>query len=311
MKRFHLIDTSGNAEAIQQEAVCKTAALIALKYGEMGNNRMGYKHDRIVEFWEHGAPFPSKNDFEKYAKLPQIKWYIHNKIKDSIKNHLLLKDDFLWSADFLQGLLSHCKIHWNKRRYPSCDWSNNGIITEIIKSCPFSGRLTEGAKVKWSGVSALYLPYSSDAIDFMTGAMCGLKLVTENGQEYAKMNHMSAPYFQEWGIPIEKEYGSSYFISPMWPALFVSRMPNNVGKKWINLKHACKVNLYAPVLWKTYVNNEFPVKGIPYLKSRRTIFYQFGKEEGAMGKIERLRVDCGLTELDNRIGAIVKEWKIV
>jgi hypothetical protein len=308
MKHFHLIDTSGGIEPIQQEAVCKTAALIALKYGEMGNNRTGYSHDRIVEFWEHGTPYPSKNDFEKYAKVPQIKWYIHNKVNN------VLQDDGLWSSDFLHGLLSHGKISWNKRRYPSFEWFNNSVITKLLRSCPFSGRILEckcdnQIKAEWSGVPALYLPYSVDGIDFMTGAMCGLKLAIKDGQEYAQMTKRAVSYFKKWGIPIEKEQGPSYFISPMWPALFAPRMPNDIGKTWTNLKHACNVNLYAPVLWKTYVNNEFPVKGIPYLKSRRTIFYQFGKEEGAMGKIERLRVDCGLTELDNRIGAIVKEWK--
>ena len=87
-------------------------------------------------------------------------------------------------------------------------------------------------------------------------------------------------------------------------------MPNE-SKKWLNIKKAFNVNIYAPILWKTYINNKFTVDGIPYLKARRSIYYEFKCDDGAMHRLDMLRVDKACTELDNRVRQVVKEWSVL
>ena len=116
------------------------------------------------------------------------------------------------------------------------------------------------------------------------------------------------PYFKSWGIPVEEKLEDRYLTSPIWPALFVKHMPAELSDKWLNLKKACNANIYAPILWKTYMNNDFRADGIPYLKCRRRIYYEFKCAEGAMTRLNNMRVEKNLTILDNRIREIVKEW---
>ena len=76
----------------------------------------------------------------------------------------------------------------------------------------------------------------------------------------------------------------------------------------MSLKNPYNADIYTPILWKTYVNNNFITKGIPFLKSRRYIYYHFGCDEGAMKYLNKLRVGMDLTELDNKIREVVKKW---
>lgn len=303
MKKYHLIDIDHNRDAIRQDSIYEVASQIALKYGCRGNRGENYTYDRIREFWKYEDPCPSLREFRDAVKVSTIKWYIRNKT---------VVDYPIWNADFLHGVAAHCKIIWNKKHFPSCDWYSNEDITNLFQSCPYGGEIVKSnniARHRWVRVPSLYLKYSEDSISFMAGVMAGLKKINIDDENYALVNERILPLLKKWGIPIDiTKFPRLYLISPIWPALFARYMPENVSQKWLNLKKAHKVDVYAPILWKTYVNGIFPVDGIPYLKSKRTIYYDFKCEEGAMDKLDKLRVEKNLTVLDNRIKEVVQIW---
>lgn len=305
MKKYHLLDYDHNSLAVKQDRVYRTASQIVLKYGAVGVARLGYTDERIREFWEYDDDIPSPKYFERRIKYPNVKWYIHNKIKPNYP---------IWSADFLHGLISHCKIRWNRRSFPSCEWCNNKDITTLLQVSPFGGKMfmpENNARHRWMNVPALCLKFDDTTVSFAAGLMAGLKKVERNGTSYAMFYQKALPYFKKMGIPIEGECGQgAYLISPFWPALFIDHMPLGLYQKWMEVKRPCNADIYAAILWKTYVGNDFVTDGIPYLQSRRTIYYEFECEEGAMKKLEKMRVEKNLTELDSRVKTVVQEWSI-
>lgn len=309
MKKYHLLDLNHNSKVAKQDRIYRTASQIALKYGDMGRGRCKNNWNHVREFWEYDEPYPTLSYLSRYVRISSIKWYIYNKIE--IK-------DLIWSADFLHGLISHARVIWSKIRFPSCEWFNNKEIANLLSTCPFGGKIVETDKTdkikiyRWNRVPALYLKFSTDSIAFMAGVMAGTKIFIRDNVSYASFNKRTLPYFKKWGIPIEETIRiigrEIYLISPIWPALFVKYMPPELLNKWSDLKNPYNANIYAPVLWKTYMNNNFYPDGIPYLKSRRTTYYEFKGERGAMKELNRLRVENNLTTLDNRIRDVVKEW---
>lgn len=303
MKKYYLMDYDHGKLAIRQDRILNTASQIVLKYGALGVNCKGFTDDRIREFWDYDSDIPSPKYLRMNIKYPNVKWYIHNKMGI---------DYPIWSADFLHGLMTHCKIIWNKRRFPSCEWFNNTDITELLQNCPFGGRIVKpinSIRHRWVNVPALYLKFDDTSIDFVAGLMAGLKKVEKNGNHYAMFDQKVLKDFKKLGIPIEDKYKrNTYLISPFWPALFVDHMPMELYQKWIEVKKPYNADIYAAILWKTYIDNDFEGDRIPYLKSRRSIYYDFKSEEGAMKKVELMRVEKNLTELDNRFKNIVKEW---
>ena len=79
-------------------------------------------------------------------------------------------------------------------------------------------------------------------------------------------------------------------------------------KSYFITPEAYRASLYAPILWRAYLNKEFVSKGIPYLKSRRQIYYDHNCEEGVSRRLEMLRIRLGLFSLDDRIKNAVKKW---
>lgn len=298
MNKFHLLDVDHGKKAIKQDHLYETASKIVLKYGDL----LSFKPEHIREFWKYEEPYPSPSNVYLNVNPSSIKWYVHNKIT---------VDYPIWNSDFLHGLMVHCNIFWDPNNFPSCEWFNNDIITDLLKSCPFGGKIVQEKRSKrnqWIGVPALYLNHSTDSISFMAGVMAGIQVFKKDKKNYGVFGEKILPYFKAWGIPVEEKCEDGYLTSPIWPALFVKHMPVELSDKWLNLRKACNTNIYAPILWKTYMNNDFPVDGIPYLKCRRSIFYRFECEEGAMNFLDRMRIEKNLTILDNRIREIVKEW---
>lgn len=304
MNGFYLIDHTHGAAQMLQDRLYTTASLIALKYGGTCNNYSSYQEDHIREFWKYDAPYPSFGFFQRNVSVPTIKWFIRNKIK--------ISEDQIWNADFLCGITKHGKIRWHKKRYPTFYWSRNAVVLRLIEECPFGGRISSRFLThKWINVPALYLKPSENSLSFMAGVFAGGQLHEEEGQMYAKYSILAKPYFEKWSVPIERYIldKKHFLVSPIWPALFSLWMPTGVGKSWLQIKNAAVTEIYAPVLWKTYVNTTFPSKGIPYLKSRRAIYRDFKEEIGVARKLETLRVEKNLTELDNRVKKAIWEWK--
>jgi hypothetical protein len=274
-----------------------------LKYGSL-NFYEKFNFDNIREFWHYNEPYPSPCYLKKNIRIKSIKWFLYNKMD---------YQEGIWNADFLNGLMAHTKITWNRLDFPSCEWYGNKMLAEIIRKCPFGGKIVEvpkARKQKWIGVPALVLKNSEDSISFMTGLMTGMILTEKDNIQYAMASGRVESYLKMWGIPIECKWREKMvLISPIWPALFANHMPTECKKRWMEVKNPFEGSLYAAILWKTYVDDRYPSNGIPYLKSRRMVYYDFKCEEGTTKRLEMLRIEKGLTGLDNRIRDIIGEWK--
>lgn len=303
---MYLVDYNHNKRQERQERIYEALSRTVIKYGEGGK---GYqKYNRIREFWNYDDPYPTLRYITTNIRVKTIKWFIHHKIKI---------DDPIWNGDFLHGITIHGKIKWNTKNFPTFFWSYSDIISKIIRMSPFGGRITENNKDcynKWIAAPSLYLGYSEESLPFMAGAMAGASLWENDGVNYARFNKGALPYLNKWGIPIEKELDGRpkaykiYLTSPIWPAIFSPMMPKEVGDRWLNLKNTCNAEIYAFILWNVYVGSVFSRGEIPYLRSRRKMFNDFKDEEGAMRKLEKMRMEKGLTQLDNRIRDMIKNW---
>jgi len=278
------------------------AAQIALKYG--GQVSSIYTEKRVRELWQ-GDKYPSPSYVMFVAKIPRIKWYIRNKLTCTEEP---------WNSDFLHGLVTAGKVNWKVKTFPTLVWYGNNRLTELLKDCPFGGRLNVpslerkiGLRRRWVSVPSLYLPYDSKAISYMAGVMATGEKVEIEGATCIKYNMRQLPHFERWGIPIEYKKQFCFFISPIWPSLLSPYMPDGC-KSYFITPEAYRASLYAPILWRAYLNKEFVSKGIPYLKSRRQIYYDHNCEEGVSRRLEMLRIRLGLFSLDDRIKNAVKKW---
>jgi len=280
-----------------------TAAKIAVKYGVSGLKMREYTYDQIKEFWTFNDNYPTSASLALNTNTATVKWYIYKKLKTT---------DEIWNSDFINGLATHGTLSFSKRKYPTLNWFWNKGIGEICQTSPFGGRVTlSGGKAgKWVQVPAFYIKHSKDTLSFVAGLMAGAKAWKHNGLCYARFRGSMKKLIEDLKIPIEYFSPSNkyFLISPIWPALFTLKMPEVARIKWLNIKNPCNADIYAPILWRTYINKRIRTKGIPYLKSERTISYDFNCEEGAMKRIEKLRVEKGLTELDNRVIEMVRMW---
>jgi len=294
----------------RRQHFCEVISKVALKYGCMGNASRNFKEEYIREFWDYKnyGNYPTYTAFRlsKDISVGNIKWYIHNKIKI---------DDKIWNGDFIHGLASYGNIKWNKTQFPTLQWLWNDRVIEVLEKSQFGGRLStckydKKYVYRWNNVPALYLPFSTESISFIAGVMAGAMNFNYNGNDYAKISYRLEKIIKQYGIPIEYTVKSKRWllISSIWPALFVNYMPHEIGEKWINLRSPFNASIYSTILWKTYIGNNFTNKKLPYLLSRRSIFYNFKSEEGTMKNVDLLRVKHGLTMLHDNIKIAVQEW---
>jgi len=279
--------------------VYEAASMIVIKYGGVGMKRNNFTTERLMEFWNHDEPFPSKSFIIYAVRVNVIKWFIRHKIQ--------WKDD-IWNADFLQGMAAHGKIKWHITCFPSLYYDNENV-TSLIKVCPFGGRLKRHG---WHYVPSLYLAYSTDTPSYLAGVLACADIIEKDGFSYAKMDLSVKCWIDMAGIPIVFTGEDYFLISPIWGAIFTLKMPEEVRSRWLNIKRPYGTDFYAPILWKTYVSNTFPRNGLPYLRSQRKIYYDFEKANGEKGKIlkkiEMARVVGGMTMLSNAVRDIVKMW---
>ena len=285
------------------------AAKLAIKYGSACNNDDGLYTDRqIGEFWKLKAIAPTPASLRHQAQVQQVKWFI--------VNHLMY-DDGVWNGDFLHGIATVGSLEIHKHRYPSLIWFANNAVEDLVNMSPFGGTKNRNfahhdktQRHIWSYVPAFYLKHSKDSIRFMAGVFATGQLFTPDEEKkiFVKYNGGTIKYIKEYGIPIEYENSSYVLISPIWPALFANYMPKKLGKQWLRLNGE-KTELYAALLWKTFVGNDFKSKAIPYLKSRRWVFYAFRKETNGktLKYLKDLILRYGIPSLDRRIRKVVQE----
>jgi len=290
MKKHTFYDPTNGSFDKRLTRVYYVASKMALKYGASVGK---YNQRRIDEFWDYPESSMSEQFFRLHVRVTVLKSFI---------NTYMTFEDPIWTSDFLHGLIRHGKIQWNRHSFPTVLLNKNSSMKELLKECPFGGRLNEG--VKWAYVPALYLKFSEKTIPFMAGVLAGAVLEKRNGYTYAKLHNNVLEIIKGFGIPIEETIQHNQFlISPIWIALFSPWMPDYAKKMWEKLSKPFNAHIYCPVLWRTYVGTNFKTKGIPYLLSRRKIFYMYNMKE-----LRRLRIDYELTELDYRIRDVVKLW---
>ena len=302
MSEFYLVDVNHSKKAIKMHRLYMTASKIAVKYGTPKD----YTEEQVHEFWDYDEHVPSPWTFKTKITLKGLKWYINKNIQLSYDK---------WNSDFLHGLCKSGRIVWKKCLHPSFIYTKNNSLNILFENCPFG--FTKNKKdyeyyhcIK--GIPALWMKSSDDSLSFMAGVFASGVLEKHGKYTYIRYHGKAASYIKSWQIPIEKCHRIStenkILISPIWPAIFSCIMPIEIAETFCNIKKAFGVEYYAPILWKTYISNDFVVDGIPYLKSRRTIYYHYKCEKGAMKTLEKMRVEKNLTELDLRIGQIVKVW---
>jgi len=296
-----------------EKKVYETTAKVALKYGHPGLE--GYTDRQLAEFWTYDTEPPCRENFKKKTSVNQIKKVINSAIRI---------DHNIWNSDFLHGLATNCElVNRNDNFFQSLIWRNNANIDTIVLASPFGGKIGKNLKEnkpekvhRWSYVPAFDLTYTKYTTSFVAGLLAGGKIVYKDKAYFSRHSGDAIEEIKKLKIPIEKELRIKSFnyidhyvlISPLWAALFSRKMPKEVRAKWFGIEKAYNAQLYSAILWRTYVDSSFRKGGIPYLKSRRMIFYEFKCEEGAMVRLEKLRFDMKLSQLDYSVRDIVKEW---
>lgn len=307
MEEYYLVDIEHNALYKKQWAMYKVAAEIAVRHGPMGP----YFHTIADYFIRQDWPeqkkknFPTTDAFRKLIKINHLKWYIR---------HELDVDFGKWNSDFIHGLATYGSIKWYKKRFPTLFWWWNPWLYEILKLSPFGGKLTKVYlnQYRWISVPAFYMQYSEKSCSFMAGVLASGKIFDSNDGWLIRYRGDAKEYIRQWNIPIEKESskGNYIFISGFWLLLFTVHMPKEVAKIFKGIGKPPKSDLFAPILWRTYINDLFPSGGIPYLKSRRQLFYSMAKtnNEGLTKHLDMLRLKTGLVALDVRVRDTVYVW---
>ncbi|MFA5312345.1 MAG: hypothetical protein WC375_03370 [Methanomassiliicoccales archaeon] len=283
------------------------AAKIAVKYGIVGIRGVDILPSHVREFWDYDDNFPSTSLYRCYVRLPKVKKYI---------TYLDITGD-IWNPDFVNGLCKIGKIINNPTSFPTLRWNNNETLASILQNSPFAGRLSFSARKKiyqWCSAPVLCCSHKQDTLSFMAGVLAvGEPIKIKNmdiSYTYIKYTYKITPWLKKWKIPIERSSpnGKYVFISPFWVALLSYKMPKFLRTNLLNIANPYGVDLYAPVLWHAYVDDQFKCRGLPYMKSRRTIFRKYKNDSGVHRRLEILLVEKHLTELDLRIKEAVKYW---
>lgn len=297
-KPFYLIDPIRDKPNRKRIKYCEIASKILLRKG-----RKGLNNDVIAQMWDiEDLPTPSYSTVAHHVSVPNVKWYIRNKLR---------LDEPVWNGDFVAGLTTAGKILWSKRNFPSFRWARNRKLAHLIDSSPYHGKVSISKKSErygsrwyvWSHVPALYLPYSKDSISFMAGVLATGHQRYRRGESYIRYNHQIEPYLRQWAIPIEFNCSKGIYISPIWPALLTYLMPE-CCQQWVNLPDAHKADFYAAILWNVYSGRKITRKKIPYLKSRQWAY----DNKGQVQKLKDLWIEGKLAGMDKRIREAVHHW---
>ena len=295
-RKAYLIDQSHNRANLKKMAIYDTAAKICLYYGRKFTDRT------IDEFWTFPAIPLNTQTFEHHVKLPSIKWYIREKMDIA---------HGIWNGSFLAGMTAMGKLLLARNFFTSFFWYRNDEVSEMIKECPFHGKLlTKYSESKgenrWSYVAALSLKSDNASISYLAGVLSTGRRYEIDGEVYAGYTSNLKALLMSYHIPIERECGRNkkiMLISPIWIALLMPWMPKS-RMKWLGIKKAFKAEEYAFILWRVFTGRDIKAGGIPYLISRRTFYYRYH----TLDNLEKKWVDYKLVELDSRFKEVVQKW---
>lgn len=284
--------------------MCRVASIICLYHFNRGVGKTLLQNESLIrKYWTLDKVPPSANWMARCINVKNVKWYINKKLKyEPIDG---------WTPDFLNGMANCGKLLNNKKVFPTLIWSTQNHILEIFKSSVFSGTFSvrkRSERFFFTRVPAFYLPYDDKSHAYIAGILATGKIVYVKGVCYVRYSKCMFKIIHKLGIPIEVKCKLIFYISPIWPALFSVHMPNILKDRWFNLKNAVGVLQYAPILWKMHTNVDFIKGGLPYLKSRRSVFYDNKNDEGAMEYLSNFMNQKQLMLLDTRITNCISEW---
>jgi len=304
--KYFLIDYSKEQRQLRKEHILQVASEVAILQGSAVFGHL-YKGGRMFhELWrKHG-----------YGDCPPVEYKFimvsRKKVKQYIAKNIQWDSGDGWTTDFLFGLLQCGTISYHGYN-TTFSWWGNPKLTEILKKSPFAGEFCKNAenysspprqRKKWKSVAALHMSHNPFSMEYIAGVFASGKLIEHDGEMCAKYSRISCAVLRDYGVPI-KEDGR---ISPVWPALFVSYMPECCSSMWLDIKKCKDEHILPPVLWYMYINMHFASGAIPYLKARRTVFYNLKCENGAKHAMEEYRMKLGIRMLDARIGECIREW---
>jgi len=282
---------------------CRMAAKIAIKYGPPASAKLT---ERDVE--EYLDESISHDTLYRTVSSKNIKWYIH---------HMMKIDHPIWNGDFIAGITKCGTVNWSKTQYPTFTWWGSPLLVKVFKECPYYGKIKNGRPQKkqkhprsWQKVPALYLKPNYDSMSYVAGLLCTGRLHRRDGRSYMLYQDSVIDELVKLGIPVEDkiEWKVRQLISPFWPALFTKFMPECCQKYFTKCVRPHNGNIYAAILWLTYCGHKIKKGGIPYLQSRRAVFYKFRNEDGTLRNLQRMWMDYDLVGLDRRIRDCIGIW---
>jgi len=279
-----------------KECLYDTASKMYIKYGNIDVNNRFKVEKCLHEFWRYSKFPPSYGFYLRNIKKENVKKYIRDNIKIQ---------DNLWNSDFIHGISQCGKIRNSKRSFDSLYWYSNKHVFNILRLSPFNCKMHNNPSIQlygWCSSPVLSMQYDDKSISYMAGVLATGKIYAKNGNSYYKYNRKTSEVLKQWNIPIEYKDKSKILIAPIWVLLFMDYMPDKVRKLFKYPKNSQESSLYAAILWNTYVGTNFRKDGIPYLQSRRTIFYKYNN----INTLEKFRISKNMVELDIRIEKVVK-----
>ena len=293
---------------------CEVLSRVALEIGNLGQDYKNVTEDIVFKYWNKEEIMPI---FRKIS-VGNVKWYIRDKLE---------WEHPIWNGSFLKGMTRVGHVQNCPQSFPRFHWSACPHIWDMIDNCPFGGKKYKAPNNMqphyWNSVPALCLPGKEDSIHYVAGLMSALERIDNiNGLTYARISSPLFPHIKKLGIPIDHRTNSDMGngISPIWPMLFKKYMPEE-NTQWENIKNPLLGDIYAMILWKTYVSNNFESKGLPFLPSRRTIYYRWkveqkengirfwrGRQMGALRWIDKMRLDYHITNLNPHVIQMVREY---
>lgn len=278
---------------------CEVASKLRLYHGRI------YSEDDIRKAWTYDLPYPSLDKIRQIVSVKNIKWYINTHT-----DALII--DPQWNADFLMGMLQWGQIHYNPVFFPSFRWYGNPDLLLAIIHSPFAGRMINGGhqpkrRLIWSDVPALCLKFSTDSVEYMAGVLSTGIIEASKNKVLVKYNRNVAKILESWKIPCEHKNKQWFYISPFWPVILQNYMPDILKEKWEFVPKAYRAQEYSSILWKIYTGKDPVADKMPYILSRRMIFYKYG----SMKKMRDLWIENHLVELDIRFKKVVQDWQAI
>lgn len=298
MKTYYIYDSGQNRlSSIDKLNTCEVTAKLRLYHGRI------FSEDDIRSLWTHKTISPSVDKIRKNLRVKNLKWYINTYTSELIT-------DPEWNPDFLMGMLQWGSIYYNPIYFPSVRWKGNNNLLEAIRSSPYAGRLNTcdpkpGQRVIWSDVPAMCFKHSDKTVEYMAGVLSVGIVETIYNKVLVKYSHKAAKVIEKLKIPVEHRNQRYIYISPFWPVILQKYMPQAIRSKWLLIPKAYLAQEYSTILWKIYTGKDPLSEKMPYMLSRRMVFYKYG----SIRALRDLWIKYHLVELDSRFKKVIRDWQ--